>query len=399
MAATSLAQLVTRLGRELETSPRARLRVGGLRGSAPALCLARLLEDRLRPVVVTLAVAAEAEAFAADLRFFLGDGGLAGPLGRRVHYLPAWEVPPFEAISPTRDAVAARAEGFYHLLQTPAPVIVTTAEAWLQRGLPRAAFAEAVTYVVTGESLELETLTARLVEWGYHRVPLVQDPGDVALRGGILDVYPAGYGRPVRIEFLGDSLESLREFDPSSQRSLDRLEDVLLLPMREFGLSRLPPAARAVDTRAAELGLARQERRDLVEAARAGFVLPGTEQLLPYLYEEPGSLVDFLPEETLLWMQGPAEVEVAVEAVWAQVEEHAAAAARDGRFHPPPERLYVRPSAWRATLGDRPCIEAEGLDLLRDDSLRATSYSTESLALRTAPAAEGALPTVACGGP
>ena len=107
MAATSLAQLVTRLGRELETSPRARLRVGGLRGSAPALCLARLLENRLRPVVVTLAVAAEAEAFAADLRFFLGDGGLAGPLGRRVHYLPAWEVPPFEAISPTRDAVAA----------------------------------------------------------------------------------------------------------------------------------------------------------------------------------------------------------------------------------------------------------------------------------------------------
>ena len=395
MAATSLAQLVTRLGRELETSPRARLRVGGLRGSAPALCLARLLEDRLRPVVVTLAVAAEAEAFAADLRFFLGDGGLAGPLGRRVHYLPAWEVPPFEAISPTRDAVAARAEGFYHLLQTPAPVIVTTAEAWLQRGLPRAAFAEAVTYVVTGESLELETLTARLVEWGYHRVPLVQDPGDVALRGGILDVYPAGYGRPVRIEFLGDSLESLREFDPSSQRSLDRLEDVLLLPMREFGLSRLQPAARAVDTRAAELGLARQERRDLVEAARAGFVLPGTEQLLPYLYEEPGSLVDFLPEETLLWMQGPAEVEAAVEAVWAQVEEHAAAAARDGRFHPPPERLYVRPSAWRATLGDRPCIEAEGLDLLSDDSLRATSYSTESLALRTAPAAEGALTPVA----
>ena len=395
MAATSLAQLVTRLGRELETSPRARLRVGGLRGSAPALCLARLLEDRLRPVVVTLAVAAEAEAFAADLRFFLGDGGLAGPLGRRVHYLPAWEVPPFEAISPTRDAVAARVEGFYHLLQTPSPVIVTTAEAWLQRGLSRAAFAEAVTYVVTGESLELETLTARLVEWGYHRVPLVQDPGDVALRGGILDVYPAGYGRPVRIEFLGDSLESLREFDPSSQRSLDRLEDVLLLPMREFGLSRLQPAARAVDTRAAELGLARQERRDLVEAARAGFVLPGTEQLLPYLYEEPGSLVDFLPEETLLWMQGPAEVEAAVEAVWAQVEEHAAAAARDGRFHPPPERLYVRPSAWRATLGDRPCIEAEGLDLLSDDSLRATSYSTESLALRTAPAAEGALTPVA----
>src|SRR5207249_10788114 len=177
----------------------------------------------------------------ADLRFFLGDGGIAGPLGRRVHYLPAWEVPPFEALSPARETVAARAEGFYHLLQTTDPVVVTTAEAWLQRGLPRAAFAEAVTYVVTGESLEPETLTARLVEWGYHRVPLVQDPGDFALRGGILDVFPVGYGEPARLEFMGDAIESMRAFDPTSQRSLGAVDELLLLPLAEFGRARLWP--------------------------------------------------------------------------------------------------------------------------------------------------------------
>src|SRR5262249_57683199 len=170
------ARLVERLGRELEASPTARVRVGGLRGSAPALCLARLLEQRLRPVVVTLSAAAEAEAFAADLRFFLGDGGSAGPLGRRVHYLPAWEVPPFEALSPTRETVAARAEGFYHLVQTPHPVVVTTAEAWLQRGLPRAAFAEAVSYVVTGESLDPTTLTRPPLQRLAHPVPLLPNP-------------------------------------------------------------------------------------------------------------------------------------------------------------------------------------------------------------------------------
>src|SRR5204862_7765780 len=105
----------------------------------------------LRAVLRTSAVSAYAEAVACDLLFFLVYVALAGPLGRRFHYLPAWEVPPFEAISPTRDAVAARAAGFYHLLQTPAPVIVTTAEAWLQRGLPRAAFAAAATYVAPRE--------------------------------------------------------------------------------------------------------------------------------------------------------------------------------------------------------------------------------------------------------
>src|SRR5690242_10227368 len=163
----SVAEVVARLVRALDEASAKPVRVSGLRGSAPALCLAQLVAERARPVVVTLATATAAESFAADVRFFLGDAPNAGPLARRVHYLPGWEVPPFEALSPARETVAARSEGFYHLLQTPDPVVVTTAEAWLQRGLPRAAFAEAVTYVVTGESLEPETLTARLVEWGY----------------------------------------------------------------------------------------------------------------------------------------------------------------------------------------------------------------------------------------
>src|SRR5205814_6403804 len=173
------------------------------------------------------------------------------------------EVPAFEALSPTRETVATRMDGLHHLVQTPAPVVVTAAEAWVQRGRPRAAFADAVTYVVAGETLAPDALAERLVEWGYHRVPLVQDPGDLALRGGILDVFPAGNAKPVRLEFVGDTIESVREFDPGSQRSLGSLEDVLLLPIREFGLSRLGAAsARLVDDRAAEIGLARQERRD-----------------------------------------------------------------------------------------------------------------------------------------
>src|SRR5262249_56666786 len=141
------------------------------------------------------------------------------------------------------------------------------------------------TYGGEGGSRAPHTLLGRLGEWGYHRVPLVQDPGDVALRGGLLDVFPAGYARPVRIEFLGDDVEVMREFDADSQRSLDRLEDVLLLPLREFSAASLPPAARAVDERAAEIGMARQERRALVDGVRSGLGFPGVEFLLPYLYE------------------------------------------------------------------------------------------------------------------
>src|SRR5437773_1278759 len=132
----SVSELVPRLVRALNERPDARIRVSGLRGSAAALCLARLVTERPRPVVATVASASEAEAFAADVRFFLGDPPAAGPLARRVHHLPGWEVPSFEALSPARETVAARTEGLYQLVQATAPVIVTTAEAWLQRCLP-----------------------------------------------------------------------------------------------------------------------------------------------------------------------------------------------------------------------------------------------------------------------
>jgi transcription-repair coupling factor (superfamily II helicase) len=396
VSALSLREIVARVARALDAPSVAPLRLSGLRGSAPALALARVLAERRRPALVVTATPAEAEAFAADLRFYVGDGVGAGPLGRRVHHLPGWEVPPFEALSPTPEIVAARAEGLYHLLQTPDPVVVTTVEAWGQRCLPRAVFADAVTYLVAGEAVAPQALAERLVEWGYHRVPLVEDPGELSLRGGILDVFPAGYARPVRLDFVGDTVETIRLFDAASQRSLDRLEEVLVLPMREFALSSLGEvAARRVDDRAAEIGLARQERRDLVEAVRSRLVLPGTEQLLPYLYERPGMLAEYVPAGTVVWLQSPAEIEAAVETGWRQVESHAVDAAREGRFHPPPDALHLPPAAWRAALGERPRIEAETLELLESDALRAASYSTGTIAVPTAAERDGPLAEVA----
>jgi transcription-repair coupling factor (superfamily II helicase) len=343
-----LRDLAARLRREIERPGATTVRASGLRGSAPALALAQLVAERPRPVLAVVPDAVAADAFTADLRFYLGDRDAAGPLARRVHHLPGWEVPPFEPLSPTRETTAARAEGLHHLVQTTAPVVVTTVEGLALRCLPRAAFAEAVTYVVRGEQVAPDGLAERLVAWGYHRVPLVQDPGDLALRGGILDVFPAGHARPLRLEFFGDEVESIREFDPTSQRSLDAIEDLLALPMQEFSRARLgPEAARRVDDRAADVGLARHERRDLVEAVRTGLALPGSEFLLPYLHEDLATVADYLPHDTLLWVVGAAELDAAIERWWTTVEEHAAAAQRDGRFFPEPSRLYLDPASWR----------------------------------------------------
>src|SRR5262249_28992069 len=160
-------------------------------------------------------------------------------------------------------------------------------------------------------------------------------------------------------------IESIRVLDPASQRSLDALEEVLLLPPREFAQDRLGQAsARAVDTRAADLALARQERRDLVEAVRTGLVLPGMESLLPYFYDSVGTLADYLPATTVVWAEQASAHEAAIEAAWRQVEAHAAAATAEGRFHPEPDALYLSPSAWRDRLARRPRVEVESLESL-----------------------------------
>jgi len=391
MSERRLAALVEGLDAAVERASGTPVRVSGLRGSAAALTLARVYARRPRPTVVILSDTTAAEAFAADLRFYLGAGEPSEPLARVVHHLPGWEVPPFEPLSPTRETIAARAEGLHHLSQGRDGIVVTTAEAWGQRCLPRDAFAEAVTTLASGQTIGLDDLAGRLGEWGYHRVPLVQDPGDLAVRGGILDVYPVGHEQPVRIEFLDDEIERIRRFDPESQRSSDDLDQVLLLPMREFGRSRLTPeVARTVDERAADLGVVRHERRDLVEAIRERMVLPGFELLLPYLYESPAALADYVPDDALVWMIGGVQVESAAEAQWTQVEEHAAAAERDGRFHPPAPTLYLDPGSWRASLATRPRIEVEELDELAG-GLGARTYSTEGLALRTVAGPEGPL--------
>jgi transcription-repair coupling factor (superfamily II helicase) len=397
VSAPSLSELIER-GLALLDRPATRVvRATGLRGSASALALARLHATRPRPVVVVAADTSSAETFAADLRFYRGDRETATtPLERRVHVLPSWEVPPFEPLSPTRETMAARTEGLHHLVQTTDPIVVTTIEAWGQRAMPPRALADASTYVVTGESVSPAALVERLVAWGYHRLPLVQDPGEVALRGGILDVHPAGYVRPLRIEFVGDEIESIRQIDPASQRSLDRVEEILLLPLREFGTAQLGPAvARTIDERAADLGLARQERRDLVEAVRSGLVLPGMEALLPYLHESLDTLADYLPPRTLVWIERGSGLEAAVEALWQQVTEHARAAEADGRFHPPAEMLYLPPAEWRAGIEARPRLEVEGLESLAGEDLRTITYATDGVGVARAGAAESPVAAIA----
>ena len=150
---------------------------------------------------------------------------------------PAWDSQPCSPASPHPDISGARLDTLFRLQNSLARAVVLPVAAALQRVLPRRTFSEASCYLVTGEDFERDDLLARLVKMGYANVPLVEDRGSFAVRGGILDIFPPNLAAPVRIEFFGDTVETIRAFDPLTQRSLQSVEELVLLPSREILLT------------------------------------------------------------------------------------------------------------------------------------------------------------------
>ncbi len=198
----------------------------GLKGSSLPLLLARLereLAVDARPWVILTAQSAEAEGIAEDLRTF----GAAG-----VEHLPELEVLPFDRHGAERNLIARRLEVLDALEQGRARFLCTSAGAWLPKVLPPALLAERRFQLKPGMEIDLDELADRLTALGYRRVGLVNEPGDFAIKGGIVDLFAPSPDseEPVRLEFFGDTLESLRGFDPATQCSTGTLAEARVLP-------------------------------------------------------------------------------------------------------------------------------------------------------------------------
>ena len=166
------------------------IRLAGLKGAAPAFFLARHLHHTPQPTLCVLPSDKQAETFAADLRFFIGQD-----LAPRVRYYPAWDVSVADGLSPNSEVVAAQIEGLYDLLSVATPILVTSAQALLQRLLPQEEFITATFRLRPGDELPLSAFVDYCLQWGYRRVPLVEEKGEISVRGGIVDLFPTA--RPV----------------------------------------------------------------------------------------------------------------------------------------------------------------------------------------------------------
>ncbi|HEY6567218.1 MAG TPA: transcription-repair coupling factor [Actinomycetota bacterium] len=266
----------------------------------------RLLLERARPILAraeagqplviaaiasaldlpTMAVAAgprEAEAVAADVGAFLGTD--------RVALLPAWESLPYEQISPSPEVSARRDAAVRRLREAAgAFVVVVPALAAMQGTIPTLGTVRP-TQLVSGSEVSPDDLAARLVDLGYSRADIVEHRGEFAVRGGVIDVFPGTARRPVRLEFWGDEIESLREFVPSTQLSTDKVASVDVPPVREL----IPDDD--LRARAHERAQDHADRfADPLQRLADGLFVEGAESLAPLLFDEMPTPASLLPD-------------------------------------------------------------------------------------------------------
>ncbi len=177
--------------------------------------------------------------------------------------------------------------------------------------------------LVSGQRIRLDRFIANALEQGYDLHPMVTEPGQISQRGGIVDIFPPSSDHAIRIDLFGDEIESIRFFDPETQRSIDRVEKIDLLPPLEISLAatgRAVAALRAIDTSELRPEVEEEWQR-LLHRAELRQISTGIELLAPYLLEQPGSLLDYLPDDHLLVVIEPSSVRLSIEQLEAQSEE------------------------------------------------------------------------------
>ena len=293
------------------------------------------------------------EALKAQIEFFAP--------GIEVISFPAWDCVPYDRVSPDPEVESRRIATLARVAHAksgkPAFIVLTSVNAILQRVPPVAAVKKSAARLSSGSRIGMEQVIQRLESSGFHRTGTVMEPGEYAVRGGILDLFAPGHARPVRLDFFGDTLESIRQFDPVTQRTQGAREQITLLPISEA-----PTGASAIKRfRQRYVELFGPDRGDdaLYEAVSAGSRYQGVEHWLPLFYERMDTLFDYLPNAvvTVDHLSEDAK-ERRLETVADHYDARKAGLEQRSFGAPPykpvpPETLYLTEDEWRETLATR----------------------------------------------
>ncbi|MBP1475597.1 transcription-repair coupling factor [Frateuria sp. MAH-13] len=330
----------------LPTQPKQRRFWTPPHGSSRALLLAEAARDHDGLLVAVTRDTQRATALEDELRLFAGD--------LPVLHFPDWETLPYDVFSPHPEIVSQRIATLYRLPAVTRGVLVVPVATLMQRIAPRSHITGSGLVVSKGQKLDLAAEQRRLEAAGYRHVPQVAEPGDYAVRGALIDIFPMGTAEPYRVELFDDEVDSIRSFDPETQRSQQPVDKVELLPAREFPLTE--EAAKDFRTTLRERFPIDIRRCPLYQDMKEGVTPGGIEYYLPLFFKQTATLFDYLGEGALFVLgEGAGE---ASDQFWASTAER-----YDQRAHdierpvlPPPE-LYLSPEQLREQLNRRLRVE------------------------------------------
>ena len=296
-----------------------------LRGSLCAFLLVWLHQQTGRAILAVAADEDQALRLRDDIESLIGE--------KKADYFPA----PRSAASVSSQPGSLRIECLGNLLDGNSPIVVTTPEALALPVIPRQLLQLSTEELKVGQTRDLSSLVEELVERGFERLPMVEEPGQISIRGGILDIFPLASERPYRIEFFGNTIESIRQFDVHSQRSVKQLQKMRVLPYQEIILHKelVGKYLEKIERAEKQVGVPLKRLKQNVQQ-RVFF--PGMEQYLPLFYDQ-STLLDYFDSDALVFLSDRADLEAACEELKNRYVRRFREEQRLGRLALPPDSL------------------------------------------------------------
>ena len=284
---------------------------GHLQGSSQALAVAQASQQHSGPVILITADTPSALKLEKELGYFLN--------GQQHHVtlFPDWETLPYDMFSPHQDIVSQRLETLYRLTQRQQGIFIVPINTLMQRLAPVDYLGKYLLMLETGQTLDRDQFRRQLEQSGYLHVSQVMSHSEFSIRGSIIDLFPMGSEHPFRLDLFDDEIDSIRYFDPETQRSTDKVDNIKLLPAREFPTDKA--AINLFRQQFLEKFDANNSQESVFSQVSKGTMPSGVEYYLPLFFEQTATLFDYLHPDAMLLLHG--DINDASEFYWADLSE------------------------------------------------------------------------------
>ena len=364
------------------------LHVNGLYGSSRSFFLALISKHTDRPLIIITPSEKEAKEIHRDISFFLDDE-------KKIFLYPPWESLSTDMFTFQQDVELSRIEILSRLLVEKISVVVVPVKALMQKVIPVKLLKDYMEEISIGELVDRDALVQKLFDGGYIRVTLVDEKGQFSVRGHVIDIFSPTTPNPVRMEFIGDEIESIREFDPQSQRSTGELVDFMLSPVRDVILSedRKKKAIENIRSRTLELELPRKVRISLTEMLENGLISSINPMYLSLFYESSeldgknisshpseetnveetalflGTFFDYLPHNCILAYDDFPAIEKAEENRENEIDRFLLKARNEEKFYCEKDSFYLTQDIFLKRSGDYQKVYLEGVRIGSSDTV------------------------------